>query len=246
MRIVLAAGDRAEARRLLDLAVTTELGNLDGVLFRQHGPHIEGELLGAALLVGRGGELGERSKTALFRAFLGRDLPATWKRGETRELDALLAASPSSFDRALTKYLSSTWSTSSRSMKGSRASALGTGLGARVGAKLALKEDLERYVARGLLPAPREPMRPPLPTKLPRAPKIAVRLDAARDGSRPQETSYEQAFTLATWVNESIAHAKDEKSGMYLRAVPETACDVATLDRTPSPPPRRAEATRRR
>jgi hypothetical protein len=240
-RLLLAAdAPLDEVRRWLDFTVTNELAQLEEMQFQQHGPQVDTELLGAALLVGRGPELvrgfahvyslGQRSKTLLYRVFLGRDLPPTWNRGEPKELDALLSADKAKLPAAAEKYLAGTWSSSSRGMKGSRACFLVSGLCAHRGLDLRVSAALDKYVARSLLPAPAAiSLTNALRHEPPAPPPFPARYAAVRDGSRPGKTQTELAKKLETWVRESIAQATKEHSGVYLRAVPETAVDVAVL-----------------
>lgn len=238
-RLVMAAGaPEAEIYARLHAIVDLEVGLYEINRFTLHGPQVDGEALGAALLVGRGGELvramahvhslGQRGKTALYEVFLGRDLPANWKRGDTGPLDRLLLAPKASLARAIEEYLTKVWSTASRGMKGSRASLLASGLLARAGVPhSAIKPELRVYLT--TLPALPEPKKRaavavPAPPKLGTPPK-----SAARDASRPAETFFARAREWAIFVAESVAYAKKERSGMYLRALPETSVDIATL-----------------
>lgn len=239
VRLELAAGSpAADVRKLLDLAVTNELASLEAHQFRTHGPHQNLELLGAALLVGRGHELvrglahvlslGSRSQSSVWSTFLGRDLPPTSKRGgEAKEVVALFGAkTDAAFVAAAKVYLTAIWSSFARGMKGSRASLFVTGLAAMRGVTLDLDETLDRYVARALLPAPASP-KLTRATGLPACPALPRTDGAPRDAGRAKEDAVAAMKTLAEWARASIAHAKDEKSGGYLRGVPETAAHVA-------------------
>ncbi len=242
-RLVLEAeGPPEEVRAWLHRAVTGALRDLERARYRVIGPRWQledYELLGAACLVGRGPELvramahfhslGEARATPVWRAFLGRQGVTAREGGKSAgdDADALVSAGAQGLARAIEKFLSGTWANHARGLVGSRASFLATGLCAFWNVRPALPATLERYVASSLFEPPKLAAAPqPRPT-LPRAPDQQAIAGAPRDASRSASEHANVMNSIAAWVYESLALAKNERAGEYLVSVPEACVDVA-------------------
>ncbi|MGC4088737.1 MAG: hypothetical protein QM756_12730 [Polyangiaceae bacterium] len=227
VRLMIAAGGTEDdVRHWLDAYVDSEIDFLGALDFRTHFD-FQPEVLGAAMLQGRDAELVralahvfplgspktfEAYKTKLFPLYVGRDESL----GEARRIKALesLLTGPGPKSNTL-KYLSGVWSTWSRGMAGSRVSFLATALSAKTQVKI--PEGVAHFIA-SLAPRPERVAKDVL--------RVAPCPALPRLASGPHA---ERAAALAAWVRESLAYAKRERSGMFLRAVPELAIDVAVL-----------------